>query len=967
MARVQMINSEIVLSPTDLVGFLECGHLASLDRLAAVAGSIEVPHGGESDLALELLQRLGLAHEAAYLEDLRGEGLSIVEIDAEDLHSAVEATNVAMADGVDVVFQAAFLDGRWRGYADFLRRVEQPSDLGAWSYEPFDTKLARASKVGAVLQLADYAEHLSSIQGREPDRIHVVLGDRSIESFVSADVLPYLRRARQRLLEHIEADNETHSERCGHCSLCRWQPRCEAEWYDRDDLRLVARLGRAQADRLREVGIATTVELASAGDDDRPARVGEGPFAALRRQARLQVSARGEVDSIELLDPDEHPGGGFELLPEPSETDLFFDLEGDPHHQPRGLEYLWGLSDTTDAYRAWWGHDHAAERVAFEAVIDRFTAHCDANRSARIYHYANYEIAVLKRLSALHTSREAELDRLLRERRFVDLYKVVRGAVATSRPGYSIKELEHFYRPGRNTRVVSGLESVVEYHRWIAQGDQAVLDDIEAYNTDDCVSTRQLRDWLEARRAEAESTYRPIDRPPSTVADVDERDDGASAARRVEALFAQLTDGDPESLAESDRLIAYMLGFHRRENRAAWWQYFARLEMTPAQLHDDAEAIGGLEFVGEVGIMARSKIYRYGFDPEQSYKLRVGDKPLDPEPDGEKIRGAGEVVAIDPRSGTIDLKRGTARHAAALVPPGPPSIDLLEAAVAAVATGQTDRTALDALLERRPPLLIAGAESIVEGETPAERFVRLGRSLDHGTLGVQGPPGTGKTHHATELIIGLIADGKRVAVTANSHSVVLNLLERVLAGAGEGFAPEDVVKVGGAGFDAGTHIGASRDAAQRWGEGEGKVIGGTAWLFCREDMRSSVDVLVIEEAGQFSLANAVAASPCADSLVLIGDPAQLDQPIQAVHPPGVAVSVLGHFQGDDATLPTERGVFLDTTYRMHPALCSFVSALSYSGHLASAANVTDRSIDGVRAGLHWVPVDHVGNASSSRE
>ncbi len=969
MAGVQVIDGQVVFSPTDLVGFLECEHLAMLDYRAVTVEGATLRPAADADPGLALLQKLGLDHEAAYLESLRSGGAEVVEIDDSDLHAAVEATVGAMRCGTEVVFQAAMLTGRWRGHADFLCRVETPSDLGEWSYEPYDTKLARRSKVGAVVQLAVYALQIAEIQGRAPEHVHIVLGDGYIESFATSEVAPYVRRARRRLVDHVEAGAPTRAERCGHCQHCAWYEHCEQEWVERDDLRLVARLGRPQADRLREVGIVTAAELATASEDDRPPRMGEAAFDSARRQARLQVEARSGPDVVEILDPADNVGGGFALLPEPDETDLFFDLEGDPHHQPRGLEYLWGVTDTDDRYRSWWGHDHADERAAFEAVVDYFGAHCDAHPEAHIYHYANYEIAVLKRLSALHTSREAELDRLLRERRFVDLYAVVRGAVATSRPGYSIKELENFYRPARGTGVVSGLESVVEYHRWMAEGDQAILDDIEAYNTDDCVSTRQLRDWLEEHRRSAIETHGEIPRPSAATFDAEDRASSSKAAEAVESLYRELVGDCPDSLSESERLMAGLVGFHRREHRAAWWQHFDRLAMTMEQLHENTESIAGLAPIGEVGTIAKSSVWRYRFDPDQPYKLRVGQEALQPL-GGDESRSAGTIVAIDPRAGAVDIKRGRASveagHPEALVPAGPPGIDGLEEAVAAVAREETDRRAIDALIERRPPSLLVGVDLVVANESSGERLVRLGRGLDAGTLAVQGPPGTGKTRGVARLIVDLVSDGKRVGVTANSHAVVLNLLEAVCGASGT-LNPTEVVKVGGDGFDLGTHISGSKEAAERWTGGEGSVIGGTAWLFCRDDMRDSVDVLVIEEAGQFSLANAVAVSPAATSLVLIGDPAQLDQPMQAVHPPGSSASALGHFQGDDATLPPERGVFLDTTFRMHSSICSFVSRLSYRGGLTSDQITDARSIEGIEAGLRWMPVEHSGNASASPE
>ena len=186
-------EDDLVVSPTDMVAFTECTHVTWLDRLAA-AGRIERPD--RDDPMLELLRGRGQDHEIRYLEHLRALGLDVADVAEhrgagdggdealtrrERLRGRAAATRAAMQSGQDIVSQATFLDEsrspNWRGHADFLRRVETPSDLGGWSYEPEDTKLARLLKAGAVLQLAVYAEQITEVQGRPPESIHVVLGD----------------------------------------------------------------------------------------------------------------------------------------------------------------------------------------------------------------------------------------------------------------------------------------------------------------------------------------------------------------------------------------------------------------------------------------------------------------------------------------------------------------------------------------------------------------------------------------------------------------------------------------------------------------------------------------------------------------------------------------------------------------------------------------------------------------------
>src|SRR6476659_2606130 len=166
---MQLIDGRPVYAATDFVGFLACEHRLALER-AALAGLVEKPI--RNDPEIELIARRGMAHERRYLEELRASGRNVVEIARdgttatvdEELRAAAAETEAAMRAGADVVYQATFFDGRWRGHADFLLRVERPSDLGSWSYEVADTKLARRVKTAALLQMSNYSEQLFRIQ-----------------------------------------------------------------------------------------------------------------------------------------------------------------------------------------------------------------------------------------------------------------------------------------------------------------------------------------------------------------------------------------------------------------------------------------------------------------------------------------------------------------------------------------------------------------------------------------------------------------------------------------------------------------------------------------------------------------------------------------------------------------------------------------------------------------------------------
>src|SRR4029077_1420357 len=340
---------------------------------------------------------------------------------------AHDETLAAMRAGIDVIYQAALFNGRWLGYADFLERVDAPSDFGAYSYEVVDTKLARSAKAAALLQTSLYSELVAGMQGRAPEWMHLALGDGTRPRFRVSDYRAYLHHAKSRL-ESVTAGPpiKTYPEPVEHCGVCRWAEVCEQRWRDDDSLVLVAGLSRSQARKFDAAGVNTAGSLATSDGDLSATGIGAGTLARLRLQAQLQVQERetGRPDYV-LIRP-ELPDLGLALLPAPTDADLIFDMESDPWALDGGLEYLFGVLDAAGKFMPIWAHDRDQEKLASEEFVDLVVARLDANPAMHVYHYAPYEPTALKRLMGRHGTREAEVDRLLRGEVLVDLYRVVK-------------------------------------------------------------------------------------------------------------------------------------------------------------------------------------------------------------------------------------------------------------------------------------------------------------------------------------------------------------------------------------------------------------------------------------------------------------------------------------------------------------------------------------------------------------
>ena len=437
--------------------------------------------------------------------------------------------------------------------------------------------------------MATYAERLTVLQGVAAEFIHVVTGDGESRPWRLVDVAAYARRARARLETFVAAPPATAPAPIGYCDQCRWGEKCTSELRQADDLGLVAQMRGDQRDALRAVGIPTLEALATAAPELlKSSGIGADARTRLQQQAAEQLRERTTGQpSRTLLDP--QPGLGLLRLAPPSAGDLYLDFEGDPWFDDgAGIEYLAGLGDRSGGFAALWAHDRPAEKQMVADLVDRLVLAVQADPSMHVYHYAAYEVTALKRLTASYGVREAELDQLLREERFVDLYPVVRQSMRISKESYSIKKVEEFYGRSHDGAVANALGSVLMYEQWLVDRDQQKLDDIESYNKDDVDSTRELHDWLEQQRAELVAVHGPLPRP--TVAAV-EPDAKVTAAQAVEQ---ELTD---RLHAAGHELLGDLVGWHRREDRPAWWEVYRLQDLDAEELERDGTALGGLSFV----------------------------------------------------------------------------------------------------------------------------------------------------------------------------------------------------------------------------------------------------------------------------------------------------------------------------------------------------------------------------------
>ena len=1017
MWLVRKLNSgDLLFSPSDLTTYMASPFASWMEHAALIDTALK-DKKDNPDALLQSMQTKGYKHEAEFYESLKSDGISQTDIDIEqecvenpmDANLKKERTLKAMKEGIDVIFQGCLELGNFRGHSDFLVKVPGRSNLGDYYYEVWDTKLSKSVKPYFIIQLCAYAEMLETIQGRRPDFLTVVLGTNEQVRFKTDEHFFAYQALKSRFLAmHEGFDLSTPFDPADAKDWGDWSEYAESILLERDHLIQVANITRAQIVKLNAAGIDTMAQLATTSHSHIP-KLKPETLAKLKDQAAIQVETRERQakgdnrPAFRVIQPVSDSPKGLSLLPPSSPLDVFFDIEGDPMIEG-GLEYLWGVTYFNEQgernFIDFWAHDQAQEKQAFIDFIDWVYARWQQDPSMHIYHYAHYEITAIRKLMGRYGVCEDKVDTLFRQQVFVDLYAIVRHGLIIGEPRYSIKNVEHIYRGVRETEVASGGDSVVVYEAWRENPDgqtwhdSKVLNDIRLYNKDDCDSTQELVDWLRGLQQQEGIEFVGKQGADSKEPDADKIKRAQAKRDLYDKLLQQaesLKSHNPNE-AEIAALFAQLLYFHEREAKPVWWKLFDRLAQQENELYEDAECLAFAQRTSTEPFKQkprdRNQCFEYRYDPDQEFKIpTVGQK-------GKSFYLLDEaqtkvtLVEFNAKANTFLLKAANEPPAIITLIPDDyvsplPIPESIETVAQAYLDGELESSALLKFLRRDTANIQNRLQSISQATDSTERLqvmTHLLLEMANSVLAVQGPPGAGKTFTAKQMILALLKEGKRIGITSNSHKAIFNLLESVAKLLAEHQLNYPLFHTNVSDQEAGEALGI------QWLKNgdilaniascpQGFVVGTTAWGFSREDMANQLDYLFIDEAGQVSLANLVGMSPTANNLILLGDQMQLGQPTQGSHPEPTDQSILTYYLQQHHTVPAELGIFLGTSYRMHPDVNHYISRAFYEGRLASAAQCAKQKLlfsnqhpDITRAsGVVKVEVSHTGNSQASDE
>lgn len=1008
---MRLIDKKWILSPRDLIAELECNHRLNLEW-SAITGLIEKPQE-ENDAALQLIIDNGIAHEKRLVEKHRKLG-SLLSINdpgpnIDGIKKALEETIKATEDGIEVIHQAVLFTGDFLGYADFLVLLKDETgkgkkdEQGRFIYEPVDAKSARIAKRAAVLQVASYARAIVTLGLATPPKVHLWLAGDNEWSAATADLIDlaeeFEKRARTRITEYKGMNNPNWAAPREACTRCRWKEHCATGRVTDRDLSLIYGIRSTTRQTLIDGGIKTIDQMSIATEDQRKAlkkNVSKETFEKLREQSKLQIKGEGlETPIFEVKDPE-----SLRVIPASSEGDIWFDMEGDPYSaNGEGLEYMFGYvikEKGKEVFKTFEAPTKSDEKKAFAEFIAFVLERRKKYPDLHIYHYAAYEPSTILRLSQKYGIYENEIDDLKRQGVFVDLLSVVRKSLRFSTDSLSIKSIEKVFFPNnRNNEVGTAMESVIQFNLAaldLLNGDKKAFDEklkaIRDYNEVDCRSLKSLDTWLRQKAEE-----HGIELLPVYAREVEE----VQVIQEEVELMEGISDDRDKRTEEHQgtALLSSAVSYHRREDKPTWWNIFDKAEKDL----DELEAFDDVILFDEISASDWSQIppqrtmHRYtAIKTTASGDLRhifdKGDRPhLLYEIEHERMmQVAGStrsllsalIDKVEEDALVIDETRKSTiptweELPIAILPEGPVDAskiadvirtELAQRVITARKSGNNPfpEEAWADILLRKPPRQRTNA--LPNSNSPIQDITKALLDSDSSYIAVQGPPGTGKTYVGARVIANLIKNHNwRVGVVAQSHAVVENLLNSIQK-------HDPTIQIAKSCKQATNRPTYHQDKVAPWANTQtsGYVVGGTAWTYASKEIRNlNLDLLVVDEAGQFSLANTIASISCANTALLLGDPQQLPQVSQGSHPEPVNESALQHLLGDAKTMPPNMGYFLETSYRLHPLLAKKVSCLQYEDRLHSDPRCERRNLEGINPGLHVMTLNHEGNTTLSIE
>ena len=994
-------------TPTNISTFSKSQLSASLDLHAKNSSSqINYP---ESDEMSRYLQEMGKKYEAKFGEILQAKNLDVCHLKGEISEKSYENTLLTLNKAHDFVSQVFLNSKKLYGVADYLMKVSSKSDLGNFSYEPVEIKLATFEKPSYILQSIAYCELLNNVLGRIPENFHLHLGGGKFKTFKTKNFYDWYKNIEdkyEKFLSKFSIDEPLDYLPGDHG---KWNKFVQEKLKEKGDIIQVHAMRLDQRKKFNEAGIKTIFDLKNIDLNNHKVDLDNGLIKRFKNQATLQLRTTSEDNPAFEIRPINEQDKGLNLLPIKNDGDMFFDFEGYPDPlTAEKIEYLIGITfkdkEGKYIYKSFWAHNMDDEKKAFSEFVEFIKERKINYPSGKLFHYGNYEKNALGNLAAKHQIHIETIDDWLRSEYLIDLFPITKNAMILGAGSYSIKYVERIYlKDLRKEEISTAGDSVIQYANWINLKDEKILDSIEAYNKQDCDSTQKLRDFLldlpEYKKLKSiNQKVKPYNDNDLSVEEININALDKEAKKFRENY--QLTELKNKEYLR--KLISELIPFHPSEERVEFWEFFARLnDKTPEELTSDGEVIVNCKFQKIIEIKNSLGLV-YSFNENQVIKIQSdldfkNDFCLAPiqttasnllikeaikTDDGKyflKLKGS-----LDEENKNFTLKISRANlekykinqyeeiniyKFPSVISQYMESDCSLQAQSWNNGSSSISKAFLNFLDRKSVKGISELNEKLSNKENNSDEISNFLFDLKDETLAIQGPPGTGKTTFTAELISKLIEKGLRVAISSNGHKAINNILLKVGNFCKLNSIKGNLYKRSSSSsirddqlYFMNSSINASTTHRQ-----DIDVLGATVFSLSKQDyFGQPYDYLIIDESGQVSSANLLYMSQCAKNILLVGDQQQLSQPKKASHPGDSGLSCLEYFMNGEDIVPTDKGFFLPKSWRMPPDLTNVVSRMFYEGRLEpEIANSFNKVFwSGKTSGLEFFPVKHKSQNSS---
>ena len=933
------------------------------------------------------------------------------------LNSLEESTNL-IHEKVDVIVQPTLKRDQFSGRADFII-FNQDIHM----YEVMDAKLAKQVKPEFLLQVCGYTWMLEEFNNGIPESGYFFLGDERSEKFKIEEYYRFFIDLKDEFLETVNNYSLDEGPKPRKWEVFEeFSDAADKFWKENKSLELIADISSRQIQVLEKEGINSIIQVPEIAEKSFPKLATES-LEKIKRQASAQLRSTEENTHIELLNGDESIYFLHKLLPEESEGDVYFDLEGFPFFDFRKsdtLEYLYGIAyKDTEGQLTFkgdlWAEDEYEERIIFNKFVEWMQKRITKYPDLKIYHYAHYEITSLRNSAKKFASFEDVIEDWVYTGRFVDLYQVVRKCLLIGKDSYSLKRVEEVAGFNRELDLKSGFDSIFYFEKYLDTKDPELKKEILTYNKDDCFATEVVCNWLRNFKRtypyEIEFIEEDFEKTREELKDFIIRNPNLTAQEYADLLDVkanyikellkeieifeiqeEINNISTTSITQDHKdFLSTMLGYYKREKRVDLWNKYNLKIMALEDKVNNPNAFGVLSLeskeVDEKGknlltFVCHDKTFKKlekndevviqhlsteeHLPQEVNYRVREVIDKFDGLVTMKLIENyreenSFEIVDYDSCSGYVNPTPVKLRNVS-----DSPYNALKKICLDFIENGYLSPL-IKNILDSQSQVDFKSFEKVNDA---SKKVFEIAKNMDGTFIPIQGPPGTGKSTMLGEVIAKLSKEGHKVGIVAYSYPAVLNLVKKVLPHLNS----ESVIFLGANG-DIKEEIeqidGIEIPKREEHAIGE-KIIATSTNKICHSRYWDYFDYLIIDEVGQVPLVTTLATSLSTKNLILVGDPKQLPQVKKGMQPNKNDFSTLQYLIGEKNVVSEDKGIFLDTTYRLHPEINDFISSFFYDKLLkvdkkneTRFLSHTDNKLK--KSGVQFVEVKHSGNILASLE